>query len=413
MKKLISLIIILIIVIASVSLASCSNGGYEGEVNVYNWGEYISFGDEGTVDVLSAFEEKYNIKVNYTNFETNEEMYNVLKNSNAQYDVICPSDYMIAKLIKEDMLEEIDYDNIPNYKYIMDRFKNMGYDPDNKYTVPYTWGVTAMAYNTTMVDAEDMNSFDVLWNEKYKDKVLMFNNSRDAYAIAMKLCDPEINPGADTFTTDDIDRATNKLVEQKSVLKKYVMDQVFTEMETNQAAIAPYYAGDVYTMMQNNENLDYALADEGANLFVDCLCIPRCTQNKENAELFIDFMCDPEIGLANADYIGYSTPNSATYEMLDDEIKNSELIYPSDEYLSKCYTYVNLPNDVYNYMQEKFIKACSSSAEDEVMEESQKTSPVAIVITCIILSLAIISIVILLVLDIYKAIKNKNKIIKK
>lgn len=413
MKKILCLVLSLFIVLLSLTFAACSSGGYEGEVNVYNWGEYISNGDDDSIDVIAEFEKKYNIKVNYTNFETNEELYNILKNSNSQYDVIIPSDYMIEKLSKEGMLSEIDYDNIPNYKYIMDKFKGMNYDPENKYTVPYTWGVTALCYNTTMVDSEDVDSFEVLWNEKYAGKVLMFNNSKDAYAIAMKLCDPEIDPGAESFSFEDIDRATEKLVAQKPNVKKYVMDQVFTEMENNQAAIAPYYAGDVYTMMSNNEDLDYALAKEGANWFVDCMCIPANCQNKEYAELFIDFMCDPEIGAANAEYIGYSTPNYASFELLDDEMKNCELIYPSDEYLDKCYTYANIPSDVYNYMQEKFIKACSSTAEvDETEDDEQGASPLAVAVVCIIIAAAVISIIVFSILDIRKAYMNRNKINK-
>lgn len=403
----------LIIAALPLCLCSCSGGGYEGEVNVYNWGEYISNGDDGSMNVIEEFEKKYNIKVNYTNFETNEEMYNILKNSNAQYDVIVPSDYMVERLRDEGMLEELDYSNMPNYKYIMDVYKGMDYDPEDKYTVPFTSGTVALVYNKTMVDSEDVKDFDVLWNEKYKGQILMINNSKDAMSIAMGLCDPRIDPGKSEFSRDDIDRATDLLVAQKPVLKKYVMDQVFTEMENNQAAIAPYYAGDIMTMMSNNEDLDYCLPENGANWFVDCLCVPTCCQNKENAELFIDFMCEPEVALANIEYIGYATPNKAAYDLLDDEMKEDELIYPGDEYLKKCYTYSNISNDIYNYMQEKFVKACSSSAEVvEMGDDTPTTSLASKIAVAAIIAAVIIMIIVVIVFDIIKAYKNRNKIRK-
>lgn len=409
MKRFFSIFICLILVLCVVPLASCSqSGGYEGEVNVYNWGEYISNGDDDSLDVIAEFEKRYNIKVNYTNFETNEELYNILTNSNSSYDVIIPSEYMVGRLIDEGLLEEINYDNVPNYQYIMDKFKHLDFDPERKYTVPYTWGVVALVYNTTMIEEGEIKGFSDLWNEKYKDTILMFNNSRDATAISMQLCDPPINPGKKSFTHEDIDRATDKLVEQKSVLKKYVMDQVFTEMENSQSAIAPYYAGDIYTMMDNNEDLTYCLPEEGSNFFVDAMCIPTCCQNKDNAELFINFMCDPEIALANTEYIGYATPNQAAFDMLDEETKNCELIYPSQDYLDKCYIFANIDNDIYSYMQEKFVKACSSTAEVSETTETAKSSPTATIIVCIILAIIIFATLYVIVYDIVKKLKKRK-----
>ena len=416
MKKKLCVLLCLIIVVLPLCLSGCggSSGGYEGEVNVYNWGEYISNGDDGTLDVIDAFEEKYNIKVNYTNFETNEELYNILSNSNSSYDVIIPSDYMVSKLREEGMLEKIDFNNVPNYKYIMDRYKNSSYDPTGEYSIPYTTCVVALGYNPKVLGHDDVTGFKDLWSEKNKGKILMFNNSRDSMAIAMQLCDPPINPGDETFTHEDIDRATEKLVSQKPLLKKYVMDQVFTEMEGSQAGIAPYYAGDIYTMMDNNPDLQYCLPEEGSNLFVDAMCIPTCCQNKEYAELFINFMCDPEIAVANAEYIGYGTPNSGAYDMLDEEIKNCELIYPPEEYLDKCYTFSNIPSDVYVYMQEKFVKACSSSAEITDMGDSNTASdPKYTIIVCILLSAVIIATIYMLTSSIIKSIKNRGKIQKR
>lgn len=350
MKKIICILMVCVLTLSlCLSLTGCKS--YDSEINVFNWGENISDGTDGAMDVIAEFEEKYNIKVNYTTYETNEELYSILSSSNSSYDVVIPSDYMIEKLIADDLLCEINFDNIPNYSNISEQYKNLPFDADNKYSVPYTWGVVALCYNTTMVNGEEINGFADLWNENLSGSILMIDNSRDAMAIAMQMCG--ITP--DKFGKDEVDTAAQKLSEQKPLLKKYVMDMVFTEMEGAQAAIAPYYAGDIYSMIQNNEDLAYCLPEEGSNFFVDSMCIPKATQNKEGAELFINFMLEAEVGAANAEYIGYSTPNSAAFELLPDEIKNSELIYPSEEYLSKCYSFANLDADVYSYMQEKFI----------------------------------------------------------
>lgn len=352
MKKIICILMVLILAVGMTATLSGCGKSYDSEINVFNWGENISDGTDDSMDVIAEFEEKYNIKVNYTTYETNEELYSILSSSNSSYDIVIPSDYMIEKLIAEDLLTEINFENIPNYQNIADTYKNLPFDPDNKYSVPYTWGVVALCYNTEMVKGEEIKGFADLWNENLKGNILMIDNSRDAMAIAMQLCG--ITP--DKFTKEDVDVAAKKLLEQKPLLKKYVMDMVFTEMEGEQAAIAPYYAGDIYSMIQNNENLTYCLPEEGSNFFVDSMCIPKSTQNKEGAELFINFMLEAEVGAANAEYIGYSTPNSQAFELLPEEIKNSELIYPSEQYLSKCYSFADLDKDVYSYMQEKFIE---------------------------------------------------------
>ncbi|MGN0452260.1 MAG: PotD/PotF family extracellular solute-binding protein [Ruminococcus sp.] len=350
MKKVLSLSLAVIIALSCcVMFSACQS--YDGEINVYNWGENISNGEDGTMDVIYEFEKQFNIKVNYTNYETNEELYNILSSSNSSYDVIIPSDYMIEKLISEGLLRKINFDNIPNYKNIGEDYKNLSFDPENEYSVPYTWGVVALCYNKSILGSE-VKGFADLWNKDNSGSIVMINNSRDAMAIAMQMCgaDPT-NP-----TKEDIDKAYNKLLEQKPLVKKYVMDQVFTEMEGAQAGLAPYYAGDIYNMLLNNEDLAYCLPEEGSNFFVDSMCIPTCSQNPELAEKFINFMLEAEVGAANAEYIGYATPNTAAYELLDDEIKNSKLIYPDSEYLEKCYTFSNLPDDIYSYMQEKFIE---------------------------------------------------------
>ncbi len=355
MKKILSILLSLILI---ASAAACMPGcgatkaGKNGEVNVYNWGEYMALGQEDDIEnVIEMFEKETGIKVNYTTYDTNEELYSKLTQSNDSYDVIIPSEYMISKLIDEGLLKEIDFDNVPNYQYIDDRFKSLPCDPEGKYTVCYSWGVTAMVYNKTMVKSEPTD-WDALWDPALKGNILMFNNSRDAMAIAMQQCG--IDPS--NCTTADVDKATEKLKEQKPLLKKYVMDQVFNEMEGGQAAIASYYAGDIATMIEENEDLDYCLPASGSNLFYDAMCIPTCSKNTGNAEKFINFMQKPEIAAENCKYLRYGTPNTGAPEYLDDDIKNSELTFPPEEYLKKCYVFQNVSNDVYSYMQEQFLR---------------------------------------------------------
>ena len=358
MKKILSILLSAVLIGSAVTcLAGCQqqDGGEEkkenkGEVNVFNWGEYMSLGDEGLMNVVEEFEKETGIKVNYTTYETNEELYNMLKQSNVSYDVVIPSEYMVSKLVKEGMLLELNYDNIPNYQYISDTFKKLPCDPDGKYTVCYQWGVTALVYDKTKVKNKPTD-WDALWDKDLAGQILMFNNSRDAMAIAMQQCG--ITPS--TFTKEDVDKAAEKLQEQKPLLKKYVMDQVFNEMEGGQSAIAPYYAGDIAMMMGENENLDYCLPASGSNLFYDAMCIPTCSKNKDNAEAFINFMQKPEIAAENCKYLRYGTPNTKAPEFLDDEIKNNELTFPPEDYLKKCYIFEDIDDQVYAYMQEQFV----------------------------------------------------------
>ena len=334
-------------------LTSCGSS-YGGEINVYNWGEYVADGSDGTVDIIAKFEEENNIKVNYTTYETNEELYNLIKSSNSSYDVIFPSDYMVEKLIAEDLIQKLDLSKIPNQKLIIDRFKNMDYDKGNNYSVPYSWNVTGLVYNKTMVKGSPKD-WDALWDKNLSGSILMFNNSRDAYAIAMQQCG--INP--ESFTKADVDKATKKLKEQKPLLKKYVMDQTFTEMENNQSAIAPYYAGDIYTMTTNNEDLAGVLPESGSNLFVDNMCIPKNASNVDGAHKFINFMTASENSAANMDYITYASPVEGAKEIIDKDVSGSELVYPPESYLDKCYTFRNVDEEVYAYMQEQFVKLMS------------------------------------------------------
>ena len=294
-------------------------------VNVYNWGEYISDGSEGTMDVVAEFEKITGARVNYTNFESNENMYSKLSGGGVSYDVIIPSDYMIERLINENMLLPLDYSNIPNFKYIVDDAKGRYYDKDDKYTVCYNIGTTLLIYNTLLVK-EKPDSWSILWDEKYKDSVLMFNNSRDSFAIAQALLGQSYN------TTDESEwkEAAKLLAKQKKdVAPRYVMDEVFDLMESGEYAFATYYAGDYELMKPNNPYLSFCFPKEGVNSFYDAMCVPVCAQNKKGAEAFINFMQEPEVALANAEYIYYATPNSSVIENPDYSLYGSEAVYPS------------------------------------------------------------------------------------
>ena len=316
-------------------------------INVYNWGEYISDGSEGTLDVNKAFTDKYGIKVNYTTFESNENMYNKLQSGGANYDVVIPSDYMIAKLIEEEMLVELDFSNIPNYKYILPKYKNLFFDPENKYTVPYTVGMVGLIYNTTMVD-EKVDSWSILWDEKYKGEILMFNNPRDAFGIAQFLLGQSIN----THNTEDWDKAIELLKEQRPLVSSYVMDEVYNKMENGEAAFAPYYAGDYLTMADVNPDLAFVYPKEGVNYFVDAMCIPKTAENKEAAELYINFMLEEDIAVANANYICYASPHELVLESDDYDLKGELVLYPEESEMPKTESFQNLSYDIQNYMSQ-------------------------------------------------------------
>ena len=327
-------------------------------LNVYNWGQYIADGSDGSMEIIAEFEKRYpHIKVNYSTYDSNEIMYSKLANGGITVDVIIPSDYMVARLIEEDMLLEINYDNIPNYRYIDESFKNTAYDPENKYSVPYTWGTVGILYNTKYVDEADVTGWEVLWNEKYAGKILMFGNSRDAFGIAQYLL------GYDVNTTDkaQLQECAELLKAQKPVLQQYVMDEIFATMQNEEAWIAPYYAGDCLTMMGENENLAFYLPEnQGFNLFIDAMCIPTCAKEKEAAELFINFLCDPEIAGANMDWVGYSTPLSAAKEYLDPETVADPVSYPADEVLANGSSYAYLPEEISRYVESLFMDVRNS-----------------------------------------------------
>ena len=303
------------------------NLGLQGTtVNVYNWGEYISDGGLGSMDVIVEFQNLTGAKVNYTNFESNENMYSKLLGGGVSYDVIVPSDYMVSRLIDEDMLLELDYDNIPNFKYIRDDCKNLYFDREQKYSVCFNTGNTVLIYNKDIVK-EKPTSWSVLWDEQYNGDVLMFNNSRDAFAIAHAILGNDFN----TLDEQDWIEAAQLLAKQKDLVNPvYVMDEVFNLMESGEYAFAPYYAGDYLLMLENNPNLDYCFPEEGVNEFYDAFCIPKCAQNKKGAEAFINFMQEPQVAYHNQEYIYYASANKMAMLNEDSSLYGSEVAYPKN-----------------------------------------------------------------------------------
>ena len=321
-------------------------------VNVYNWGQYISDGSDGYIDVNAAFEEATGIHVNYMTFDSNESMFTKLKTGGSSYDVIIPSDYMVARLIDEDMLLPLDFDNIPNYQYIDEAYKNTAYDPENVYSVPYTWGTMGVIYNSAYVDEADVGSWDLLWNQKYAGKILQYDNPRDAFGVAELLLGYSLN----TRDEAELRAATDKLLEQKPLVQSYVMDQIYDKMERGEAYIAPYYAGDFLMMQEENEDLRYYFPKEGFNLFIDAMCIPTCCSDKEAAEMYINFLCDPEICAQNLEYLGYSVPESEAKQYMDPESVESEVAYPDEETLSRGEAYYYLDAETTQLMDSLWLE---------------------------------------------------------
>ena len=315
MKKIATLLLCALVLGCFTLLSGC--GGETLTLNVYNWGEYISDGSEDSMDVVSEFERWYEetygvkVKVNYDTYDSNETMYSKLSSGAVSYDVIIPSDYMIARMAGEDQLQPLNFDNIPNYQYIDDSFRGLYYDPQNQYSVPYTYGIVGVIYDANLVDEADTGSWDLLWNQKYSGSILQFNNSRDAFGTAMyKL-------GLDVNSTDkDVwQQAYDELIAQRPVVYSYVMDEIYNMMESGEAAIGAYYAGDYFTMVDAQaDHVDLQFYyPERTNFYVDAMCIPTCAQNKELAEIFINYMLSEEPAVANAEYTYYASPNSLVY----------------------------------------------------------------------------------------------------
>lgn len=337
MKRLVCTLLLAVLLLTALSPAASAADTVT--INVYNWGQYIADGTDDSIDVIEEFEKAYpNIKVNYMTFDSNESMYTKLKAGGSAFDIIIPSDYMVQKLIEEDMLETLDFANIPNYEYIDDSFRDLAYDPENQYSVPYTWGCVGVIYNTQFVDEADIGSWDLLWNEKYAGKILMFDNPRDAFAVSELLLGYSINTDDSTLLT----LSANKLREQKPVVQAYVMDQIFDKMQRGEAWIAPYYAGDYLTMVEENPDLGFYFPKEGFNLFVDAICIPKGSEHKAEAETFINFLISPEICGQNLEFLGYSAPSEAAKEFMDPEVASNPVAYPDAETLSLGSSFTSL-----------------------------------------------------------------------
>ena len=314
-----------------------------GELYVYNWGEYI---DE---EVIAMFEEETGIKVIYDMFETNEEMYPVIEAGGVTYDAVCPSDYMIQKMMENNLLAELNFDNIPNVSEIDPEYieRSKAFDPDNKYSVPYCWGTVGILYNKTMVD-DPVDSWDILWNEKYADNILMQDSVRDAFMVALKRNGASMN----TLNEEQLISARDELIAQKPLVQAYVIDQVRDKMIGGEAALGVIYSGEAIYTQRENPDLEYVIPKEGTNVWIDSWVIPKNAPNMENAHKFIDYMCQPEIALKNFEYITYSTPNEGARELIEDEeIKNSPIAFPklSDYNALETYSYLGEEGDaLYN-----------------------------------------------------------------
>ena len=349
MKRIIAFM--LTVMMTGVLLAGCGSGGKERRVvNVCSWGEYI---DES---LIGEFESQTGIHVNYQTAESNETLYSLLQTGGADFDVIVPSDYMIGRLIDEGMLAELDYSAIPNYDLIDSQYKSLSFDPENKYTVPYTWGTVGIIYNTKMVD-EPITSWGAMFDEKYAGQVLMINNSRDALMAALCYLGYDINTTDEAQLTEAFELVKN--AKDKGVYQAFVMDEIFGKMEGGNAAIAMYYAGDYLTMLENNEDLAFVVPEEGSNWFVDAMCVLKSSQHKDEAMEWINFIAGTDASLANMDYIWYASPNAealAEYpayyeeqngEPLDQELYNI-MAAPADV-LERCELYVNLPQETLKF----------------------------------------------------------------
>ena len=319
MKKNLKVLVIMSLVLI-IGIISTGCGDKRPVINVYNWGDYID------PSVIKDFQEEFNVKVNYNTFTTNEDMYVSIKKGGTSYDVAFPSDYMIERMIHEDMLEKINKDNVPNLNNIEDRFLDLEFDPHNDYSVPYMWGTVGIIYNKTMVD-DVVDSWDILWNEKYDGQILMLDSQRDSMAIALKKLGYSMNSRGEK----ELEKAKEELIKQKPLVYAYVGDEVKDLMVGEEAAIAVVWSGDAVAMIRNNSDLEYVIPKEGTNLWFDNMVIPKNAKNKEMAEKFINFMQRPEIAAKNTDYVGYSTANYKAKELLPKDITNSKVAYPIDK----------------------------------------------------------------------------------
>ncbi len=333
MKKILrSLVTSGILMMMLLSLGGC--GDKQESLNVYNWGDYI---DE---TVNAKFTEETGIKVNYKTFATNEDMYVDIEAGGSNYDVAFPSDYMIEKMINNDLVEKINMSNIPNYKNVDERFKKMAYDPSEEYSIPYMWGTVGIIYNTRMVTSP-IESWDALWESQYEKQVLMMDSQRDSIMVALK----KLGYGMNTRDETELEQAKEELIKQKSLVLAYVGDEGKDKMINQEAAMMVAWSGDAVYMMRENEDLRYVIPKEGSNYWIDGMVIPKGAQNKEAAEQYINFLCREDISAINAEYIGYSTPITGARNLLPSEEANSEVAYPTEEVTDQLEVFTD-PSDI-------------------------------------------------------------------
>ena len=305
------------LLLMGVALSSGCGNPAKAELNVYNWGDYI---DES---VLKDFEKEYKIKVNYDTFTTNEDMYVKLKAGGSNYDVVIPSDYMIKRMIDEDMLEKLNLSNIPNYQYIGTRFRNLEYDPQNEFSIPYMWGTVGILYNKTMIQSKP-DSWKVLWDKKYAKQILMLDSQRDSIGITLKMLGYSLN----SQVPQELEAAKQALIAQKPLVLAYVVDEVKDKMISGEAALAVVWSGDAIYCKKENPDLEYVIPREGSNLWFDAMVICKGTKHKKEAEQFLNFMCKTDIAFRNADYIGYASPHTEAVKKLPRELTGDRSAYP-------------------------------------------------------------------------------------
>ncbi|MCE9677273.1 spermidine/putrescine ABC transporter substrate-binding protein [Paraclostridium bifermentans] len=337
-------ILIAIGLMVSTMLTGCGGTDSKKVLNVYNVGDYI---DE---NIITLFEEKTGIDVQYETYDTNEMMYQKVKSGSTNYDLIFPSDYMVEKMKSEGLLQKIDFKNIPNMKYIDKSFLNPIYDETNEYSVPYMWGTFGILYNKKMVK-EPVDSWNILWNPKYKGNIMMFDSVRDTMGISLKRLGYSMN----TTNPKEINEAMKELMKQKDLVLAYVNDEGKDRLLGEEVAMGIAYSGDAVTLMEENPNLAYAIPKEGTNKWVDAMAIPKSAQNKKEAEMFINFLLDPEIAKMNAEYIGYSTPNEGALKLLDKDVTSNPVAYPPKSVMDKTETFIDLGNKLRLY-DEAWIK---------------------------------------------------------
>ncbi|WP_346878509.1 ABC transporter substrate-binding protein [Clostridium sp. UBA7791] len=342
LKKIIALVCTGVMVTAM--LTGCGTKSSSDVLNIYNVGDYI---DESLIE---KFEEETGIKVVYETYDTNEIMYQKIKSGGSKYDLIVPSDYMIEKMKDEKLIQKIDYSNIPNYKNIDESFKKPSYDENDEYSVPYFWGTFGILYNKNMV-SDPVDSWDILWNEKYSGEILMLDSVRDTMAIALM----KLGYSQNSINEKELDKAKAELIAQRPLVRAYVNDEGKDRLLGEEAAMGIVYSGDAITLMEQNENLDYGIPKTGTNKWVDALCIPTDAENKDYAEKFINFMLEPGNAVQNIDYIGYSTPNKAALEMLSQDVKSNPVAYPDKTLLDKCESFIDLGDNIKLY-DERWIE---------------------------------------------------------